>query len=83
MRGMRGESLIIVLAGIVSCTRAYRIPYRPNIDEMQVVLNGIDSSLADKSISKDCIFSVSETRGESRATKRDTRRSEEDRVWWS
>jgi len=34
------------------------VPY--NIDEMQVNLNGIDSSLAGMSISKDCIFSVSE-----------------------
>jgi len=33
------------------------IPY--NIDEMQVILAGIDSSLAGMSISKDCIFSVS------------------------
>jgi len=31
-----------------------------NIDEMQVILNGIDSSLAGMSISKDCIFSLSE-----------------------
>jgi len=38
----------------VTCTRAY------NIDEMQVILNGIDSSLAGMSISNDCIFSVSE-----------------------
>jgi len=34
------------------------VPY--NIDEMQVILNGIDSSLAGTSISKDCIFIVSE-----------------------
>jgi len=34
------------------------VPY--NIDVMQVILNGIDSSLAGMSISKDCIFSVSE-----------------------
>jgi len=34
------------------------VPY--NNDEMQVILNGIDSSLAGMSISKDCIFSVSE-----------------------
>jgi len=34
------------------------VPY--NIDEMQAILNGIDSSLASMSISKDCIFSVSE-----------------------
>jgi len=31
-----------------------------NIDELQVILNGIDSSLAGMSISEDCIFSVSE-----------------------
>jgi len=34
------------------------VPY--NIDEMQVILNGIDSSLAGMSISKDCILIVSE-----------------------
>jgi len=34
------------------------VPY--NIDEMQVILNGIDSSLAGISVSKDCILSVSE-----------------------
>jgi len=31
-----------------------------NIDIMQVILNGIDSSLAGMPISMDCIFSVSE-----------------------
>jgi len=34
------------------------VPY--NIDEMHVILNGIDSSLAGMSIAKDCIFSVCE-----------------------
>jgi len=34
-----------------------RVPY--NIDEMQVFLNRIDSSLAGMSISKDCIFNLS------------------------
>jgi len=34
------------------------VPY--NIDEMQVIRNGIDSSLAGMSISKHCIFSGSE-----------------------
>jgi len=34
------------------------VPY--NIDEMQVILNGIDSSLTGMSVSKDSIFSVSE-----------------------
>jgi len=34
------------------------VPY--NIDGMQVILNGIDSSLAGMSITKVCIFSLSE-----------------------
>jgi len=48
--------LICLLLGIVTCIYT-SVPY--NIDEMQVILNGIDSSLAGMSTSKDCIFSVS------------------------
>jgi len=37
----------------------YRDLYTAYIDKMLVILNGINSSLAGMSISKNCIFSVS------------------------
>jgi len=48
--------LICLLLGIVTLHERTDV----HIDKMQVILNGIDSSLAGMSISKDYVFSVSE-----------------------
>jgi len=67
MKRIRGNKAISSLTDAGDIAQLFSSRYRDlytsvpyNVDEMQVILNGIDSSLAGMSISKNYIFSVSE-----------------------